>query len=193
MTLFERQVGEGRPQYKIDFGDRKNYRYIPRGEVGTALLRFGLGESRQMVHALYIANDGQSAVGVYQFDEEAAKDHLINNPIFQGVLGPEGIAQTWILWMMFTGQIDDTQTARFAGLEKFHFRHSLYPGATINFALIQPGDNPGKKYGQLLLGSTVLTEGEIEGAIITKEQAERDAQKRKRIQKNTPPLFPFRD
>lgn len=86
----------------------------------------------------------------------------------------------------------DDETARFAGLDKVRFRHSLYPGATVNIAIAQLEDTT-RAYGQILLGRTVLTEGELEAVIIGKEQAERDAEKRKRIQENAQPLFPFQD
>jgi len=190
-TSKERPEQKGRPQQRIEFEALEKYQYVSRKEVAAQLEKFGLGESRQMVDALYVSKDRLTAVGVLEIDEEMCRDHLINSPIFQGVLGPEAMAQTWILWKMHTGELKDNQTARFAGLDKIRFRHSLYPGATVNIALKKAGED--KVYGQILLGKEVITEGELQAVVIEKEQAEYNAIRRKRIQANSAPLFPIKE
>lgn len=190
MAVLEKQEGKDRPQYRIELGEREGYRYVPKADVKAALLLFGLGESKQMVDAVYIAKDLSKAIGVLQVKKE--EDHLIGNPIFQGVLGAEAMAQTWILWKMFAGQMNDRQTARFKGLDKVRFRHALYPGAVVNIAITNLPD-PDKAYGQILLGKTVLTEAELEAVVIEKDQAEDNAKRRKKIQESTKPLFPFQE
>ena len=190
-TSKERPQQKGRPQQRIEFEALENYQYISREEVAAQLEKFGLGKSRQMVNALYVSKDKLTAVGVLEIDEEMCRDHLINDPIFQGVLGPEAMAQTWILWKMHTGELKDNETSRFVGLDEVNFRHSLYPGVIVNIALKKADED--KVYGQILLGRTVITEGELQAVVIEKEQAKRNAIRRKRIQANSVPLFPFQE
>lgn len=185
---------ERRPLYPTpDFAERESYRYVPQAEVASALERFGFGPSRRMVDALYISPDGKTIVGVLRVDEALCEEHLVGNPIFQGVQGPEAIAQTWILGKIFTGELDtQTQSVRFEELEKVRFRYSIYPEVDVNIVVKELPEQHAA-YGQILCGKRVMIDGVFRGVIVEKEKADERAEKRKRMQATSAPIFPFKE
>lgn len=182
---------EKRPLYPIpDFADRNNYHYIPKDEVTKMLEDFGLGPSKRMVHAAYISPDKETIVGVLHVTED--KDHLIDDPIFQGVLGLEAMAQTWIILKTVNGELTPDKTARFEGLEQVRFRHSIYPNVDVNIVVRElPESN--STYGQILVGKTIVTEGLLNATIMDKESASTNGERRKKIQANSQILFPIKE
>lgn len=192
MVMSEKETRRGRPHQRVEWGTTADYVYIPQLQTSTFLTRFGLGASWQMVESVYVAKDNTKAVGVYTVTAERFKGHLTGNPLFQGVLNPEAMAQTWIVWKMHQGEMTEDQTAFFAGIDGFQFRRPLFPGTTVNFGIVKT-DNPNRLYGQALVGNDVLTDGYIEAAVVNKKEAERSAVQRRKFQSRTKPQFPFQD
>lgn len=191
MVMSERETRRGRPLYAIEFGELERYQYFSREVIAAKLVEFGLGDSRQMVHAGYMRDDGALFVGVLHLDVESHRDHLIGLPILQGTLGVEAMEQAWVLMKMIRGEIGEGQTGRIADLDEIHFRHSVIPPADVNIVVGELLD--GRAYGQIRSGETVVTDGIFRGAIMSKEDAIRSAEKRIAAQSATQPLFPFQD
>lgn len=189
------QMSERRPLFPTpDFADKERYRYFSQGEVTSALEKFGFGPSVRRVDAFYLSPDGKTFVGVLRIDEDLCGEHLIGNPIFQGVQGPEAMAQTWILGKIFTGQFNpETQSVRFEELERIKFRYSIYPEVDINIVVRELPEEANTAYGQILSGKRVMIDGVFRGVIVEKEKASERAEKRKRMQATNPPLFPLQD
>ncbi len=192
MAMSERETRKGRPHQKVEWGTTSDYVYIPPLQTSGFLTRFGLEESWQMIESLYVAKDNTRAVGVYRVTPERFEGHLIGNPLFQGVLNPEAAAQTWIVWKMFQQEMTDDQTALFAAIDGFQFRRPLFPGTTVNFGIVKT-DNPNRLYVQVFVGDHVLTDGYIEAAVVSKEDADNRKKQALKQQERALPLFPFQE
>ncbi len=192
-SIHETPERRGRPSQKVEWGTPEDYLppVLP-DETRRLLTEFGLDPSWQMIEEVYIANDNTRAVGVYRVIAERFKGHLIGSPMFQGVLNPEAAAQTWIVWSMKNGEMTPDQTGLFAGIDGFVFRRPLLPGTTANFGIVKT-DTPNRLYTQVMVGGHVLTDGYIEAAIVSKEDAERRRQQAQRQQDRSIPLFPFQE
>lgn len=187
-------LSENRPLFpRPDFADKENYRYVSQTEVASVLESFGFAPERRMVDAFYLSPDGKAFIGVLRINQERCEGHLIGNPIFQGVLGPEAIAQTWILGKIFTGELDpQTQSVRFEQLEDVRFRHSMYPDVDVNIVVRELPEQRAA-YGQVICGERVMTDGIFRAVIIDKTVGRANAEKRKRMQETSSPIFPLRD
>lgn len=192
-------IKEQKPLHRTPkFSEIESYRYLGRAEVAAMLEGLGFGESKRMLHAAYFSPDGSHIVGVLDFDESMCEGHMVDDPIFQGVLGPEAMAQTWIVLKIFKGELTPDKTARFEGLDRIRFRHSLYPPVVVNIVVSEMPER-NAAYGQILVGKLATSQGQpaIEGlfhaSILDKERTRDNGERRKRIQENSHILFPLQD
>ena|SRR3989344_7737727 len=196
-SIKELPSGERRgPRFKIEIGDPQDFTYYSKERVSGALDAFGFDNPHKMVDALGISTnpDTSMAVGVHEVTRERYKGHLKDNEILQGVLGLEAMAQTLILWKAMTGELNlDSQTTFFYQIKDTQFFHPVFAPAIVNVAVVQSQEDPNSYYGQVLLGSTVITEAIIKGAVMTKEQAAILKRRRQILQARTEPLYPFQE
>lgn len=167
----------------------QGFQRTSQDEVVAFLATLNYGPSKRLVDSFYLSPDKQIGVGVLQVTEEMCTDHF---GILRAVDSVEAIAQTAILHRHARGELTDIKPL-FGGIHDARFLNIATVGAVLNIVVQSSAAGEGEfvSYGWVLRSRTVLTEGEIYGAMTdARKNLQTSLIKRAdQLQRREPPLF----
>lgn len=170
--------------------DLSDYQAFSESEVCRTLSEIGYGPSKKLVDSFYLSNtDSAVGIGVLMVTEEHCRGHF---GLFRGVDQAESIAQTAILIATFAGKINKGHQPVFKRIDGFDFDQPVVEGGVLNLVTKIDDLESGlfQAVGQVLIGKTIVSSGVVIGGIVREELLDRIIERRRRIQANTPPIFP---
>lgn len=163
------------------------YRYFGIDKVGRLLTELGYGDSKKLVDALYVHEDGLRAVGVLRVTDEMCEGHF--GGVMRGVDQVEAAGQVILLLQEVSGRLPDTYVPRLTVSEASYIGAAV-SGMVLNITVISEPNLPIGGSAWISNGTAQIAVAFLQGVVMEGKVSDRLLRRAARsIQE---PIFPLR-